>query len=167
VSIHSVIHSRRGVALAMVLLMLGLLMAILVAGLALNSSENRVNDDTVARSDAFALAQSGLQQFLVNRDTLGFTASPPAVTESTRVNLPSGYADVVLNRIRPAIGTEPALYLVRSTGVRTSASFAGAPSPRSTVAELVRYNTGLIIPNAGWTSLTGVTKKAGRARSAG
>jgi hypothetical protein len=161
VSIHSVLRSRRGVALAMVMLLLGLLMAILVAGLALNSVENRVNDDTVARSDAFALAQSGLQQFLVNRDTLGFTASPPAVMESTRVTLASGYADVVLSRIRPAVGFDQALYVVRSTGVRTSGSFPGAPSPRSTVAELVRYNTGLIVPNAGWTSLTGITKNGG------
>jgi hypothetical protein len=161
VSALSVLRSRRGVALAMVLLMLGLLTAVVAAGLALNSVEGRVNDDTVARSDAFALAQSGLQQFLVYRDSLGFTSVPPAVMESTRVTLTQGYADVVLQQIRPAIGTDPALYALRASGVRTAGSFPGAPNPRATVAELVRFNTGIVIPPAGWTSLTGITKSGG------
>ena len=160
-SVLAVLRSKRGVALAMVLLMLGLLTAIVAAGLALNSVEGRVNDDTVARSDAFALAQSGLQQFLVYRDSLGFTSTPPAAMESTRVTLSNGYADVVLNRIRPPVGTDPGLYVLRATGVRTAGSFPGAPNPRATVAELVRYNTGIIVPTAGWTSLTGITKSGG------
>lgn len=157
----ALLRSTRGIALPMVLLALGLLTAIVVAGVSLNGVENRVNDNTVAQSDAYSLAQSGLQQFLLNRTTLGFTSSPPAVMESTRVTLSNGYADVVLQRIRPQIVSQFGMYVLRSTGVRTGGNFPGAPNPRSTVAQLVRYNPGTMVPAAGWTSLTGIHKTGG------
>ena len=157
----SLFRSTRGVALPMVLLALGLLTAIVVAGVSMNSVEGRVNDNTVAQSDAYALAQSGLQQFLVNRTSLGFNASPPAVMESTRVALTGGYADVVLQRIRPQVVSQYGMYVLRSTGVRTGGNFPGAPNARRSVAQLVRYNSGTMVPAAGWTSLTGIQKTGG------
>ena len=81
----------------LVMIVLSLLVAV---GFAAAGSETRMNANQDATLDVFTLAQSGLELFLAKRDSFGFVASPPAASESTRVNLRGGYADVVLTRVR-------------------------------------------------------------------
>src|SRR5947207_9490327 len=93
-------HCERGVVLPMVLLVVVVLAILLAAGFAGLSSERRVHANDEAALDAFTLAETGLELFIAKRDSFGFKAGPPAQSESTRVALGGGYADVVLKRIR-------------------------------------------------------------------
>lgn len=143
----------------MTIFAVALLSSMITGALLLVSAERRVTDSQSASVEAAAFAQAGLQSWLVNRSrTLGFTASPPAAYESTRVNLTGGYADIVMERIRPATATQRAIYVVRSTGVVTAGVLAGTPPARRTVAQYTRWNVGSLTVKSGWTSLTGLIK---------
>ncbi len=98
-------RSRRGVALPMALLVLVVLTILLAAGFAALSSERRVHANDEAALDAFTLAETGLEVFIAKRDSFGFTAAPPTLSESTRIALGGGYADVILKRIRKSMGS--------------------------------------------------------------
>jgi hypothetical protein len=130
----------------------------LVAVYNLNVAELRVTDDQREQLEAFSIAESGREQFLVNRAAFGFNASPPAAAESARVTLPNGYADVVLSRVRPMVGTAPALYVLRSHGVRTRTLHAGSPRAERTVAQYLYWSSATMAVLAGWTSLSGLNK---------
>src|ERR687895_642092 len=95
---------QHGFALPMAILTIVIVTLSLLAAFALLGSERRVADNHQAQADALLLAQSGLEQFLTERPNLGHTAAPPAAYEEARVSLSGGYADVVLERIRPAVG---------------------------------------------------------------
>ena len=81
----------------MVILAILVVSVLLAAAFAAASTEARVSANQGANVDAFALAESGLELFIAKRDSLGFTAVPPAASESARVTLSGGYADVVLH----------------------------------------------------------------------
>src|SRR5947207_12896619 len=99
-------HSERGVVLPMVLLVVVVLAILLAAGFAGLSSERRVHANDEAALDAFTLAETGLELFLAKRDSFGFAAAPPAPSESTRIALRGGYADVVLRSEERRVGKE-------------------------------------------------------------
>lgn len=151
-------HSERGVALPMVLLVVVVLTILLAAGFAGLSSERRVHANDEAALDAFALAETGLELFLAKRDSFGFTAAPPAVTESTRIVLPGGYADVVLTPMRVDAAAKRYGYVVRSHGVSTAMALTGTPQAERTVAEYAAWRQGTMNVLAGWTSLSGLHK---------
>jgi hypothetical protein len=152
--------NERGVALMMVLMILAVLSIMVAAGFVRVLAERRVTDNQRVSTKAYALAQTGLQQFALHRSDLGFTASPPAVTESTRVVLPGGYADVVLQQIKPQVGSAAALYVLRSTGVWTALGYLHAPNARRTVAQYIQWNQAILTPAAAWVSLVGIQKSA-------
>ena len=148
---------RRGSALPLVLLLAVILTLSLTVAFNMTGTELRVVDDHREQNKAFALAESGRERFISGRASLGLVG-PPAASDSVRVNLTGGYADVVMKRIRPAFGTLPALYVVRSTGVRTVARRNGIPAASRTVAEYVTYHPASITTQAAWTSLSGLRK---------
>jgi hypothetical protein len=150
--------NERGVALLMVLMILAVLSIMVAAGFVRVLAERRVTDNQRVSTKAYALAETGLQQFAHNRSAMGFTSVPPAVTESTRVVLPGGYADVVLQLIKPEVGSSPALYVLRSTGVWTTAGYLRAPNARRTVAQYIQWNDAILTPAAAWVSLVGIHK---------
>jgi hypothetical protein len=152
------IRNRRGAALPLVLLITSLLTLAIVASWTLNGAEARINDDHREQLEAFSLAESGREQFVVSRAALGFTSMPPAASESAHIELPNGYADVVMRRIRAGNSTEPALYLLESRGVRERVSYGGAIPAQRTVAQYLYWRTGDMSPLAGWTSLSGLHK---------
>jgi hypothetical protein len=155
-------HSdRRGFALPLVFLVIGFLTVSLTASFALMSGERRTNANTAAQVDAFAFAQAGLDQYLANRNGLGFTASPPASTETIRIAFPGGYADVTSRLIQPLTDRTAALYAVQSTGTDTSGRLAGTPMARRTVAQYAYWQNKPIEVLAGWTSITGLQKNGG------
>jgi Tfp pilus assembly protein PilX len=150
--------NERGVALLMVLMILAVLSIMVAAGFVRVLAERRVTDNQRVSTKAYALAETGLQQFALHRSDMGFTATPPAVTESTRVVLTGGYADVVLQQIKPQVGSTPALYVLRSTGVWTAAGYLRAPNARRTVAQFIQWNQSILTPAAAWVSLVGIIK---------
>lgn len=154
--------SVRGLALPMVIFVVVLLLGLMTGALAVVGSERRANAAVSAHAKAAALAQTGLEVFNVGRSTtFGFTASPPAAYESTRVNLAGGYADVVLQLIQPRVGLSTAVYVLRSTGYATRRTLSGVPQAQRTVTRYVRWSSGSMKVLSGWTSLTGLTKNGG------
>jgi hypothetical protein len=139
-------------------LVLVVLLSILAAGaLTVTGLERRSVAAAGLQADAYALARAGLDRFVTSRTQLGFTATPPAASESTRIALLNGYADVILSRVRPAQGIAPALYVVRSRGVRTDNSSPPQPIAFRTIAQVARWQDPRMQVLAAWSSLRGVT----------
>ncbi len=154
-------RSERGFAMILAILAIALLGTGLIAALLLLGSERRVVDAQHGQMEAFVVAEAGLEQFLANRVALGFTASPAAVYESTRVTVTGGYADVVLQRLRPAVGTVPATYVVRSRGVTVVPVQSGVPRAERVVARLAHWQPGGMNVQAALVGLGGVVKQGG------
>jgi len=117
--------------------------------------------------DAFTLAETGLEVFIAKRDSFGFTAAPPALSESTRIALGGGYADVILKRIRNDTLAGRYGYAVRSHGVSTLAALSGTPQAERTVAEYAVWQSGSMNVLAGWTSLSGLHKNGSSSMGSG
>ena len=148
--------SRDGFAMPMTILVLLVLAVGLTGSFAFVTSERRVIDNITQQRNAFLTAQSGLDEFLSNRGGLGFSGIP-AATETVTLNIRDGSADVVLERLRPQVGSDPALYVIRSTGVIPGPR-AQDPDARRTVAQLAEWQSGTMTAKAGWVSLTGLVK---------
>lgn len=152
---------RRGIALPMTLLVLILLAALLAAGFTAVGAERRVNANSNAEVSAFTLAESGLELYLTQRDSLGFTSSPPAASESARVTLNGGYADVILKQVRKDTVSQRYGYVIRAHGVNTAAALTGTPQAQRTLAEYAVWQPATMRTFAGFTSLTGISKNGG------
>ena len=150
--------SSRGFALPMAILVVALLTISATAAFVIASSEERETANTRDQMDAFTLAQSGLERFLLSRSSFGFTSTPPAPFEQVRIDLPGGYADVTLERVRPSVAGSPVLYVIRSLGVRTDPSLPGTPFAEHTVALYARWQGGSLAIRSAFTSLTGLSK---------
>ncbi len=158
---------RRGIALPITLLVLILLAVLLAAGFTALGAERRVNANADAEVGAFTLAESGLELFLTERDSLGFTTSPPAASESARVTLRGGYADVVLTRVRMDTVVKRYGYAVRAHGVSTGGALTGTPRAERTVAEYAVWQPATMKTWASFTSLSGLHKNGGSAMGSG
>ena len=150
--------SSRGFALPMAILVVALLTISATAAFVIASSEERETANSRDQVDAFTLAQSGLERFLLSRSSFGLTSTPPAAFEFARIDLPGGYADVTLERVRPSVAGSPVLYVIRSLGVRTDPSLPGTPFAEHTVAMFARWQAGSLSVRAAFTSLTGFHK---------
>jgi len=155
---------RRGFALPTAMLVIAVMTIMIAGGFSLVSAERRSVSDQKAQISAFKLAEDGLELFLIARDSLLPNSSKmPGAKDSVRVNLVGGYADVSLTRIRPVIGTQSGLFVVRSRGVQTTGAFAGTPEGVRTVAQYALWEPAPMQVLAGWTALSGLDKngKAG------
>jgi Tfp pilus assembly protein PilX len=150
--------SERGLALPMILIIMVILTVLVAAGITAARDEARVNANQEANSDAFTNAERGLETFIPNRGSYGFVSSPPAASESTRITLGNGYADVVLTQVRKDTLNGKYGYIVRSHAVLTQASLSGTAGAERTVAEYVTWKIGTMSALSGWTSLTGLQK---------
>lgn len=150
---------RKGFALPLAILVIGILSISIAAGFTLVNSERRGVDDQKAQVSAFVLAEQGLETFFVKRDSLGFNSRPPLVTEGpVRIYLKGGYADVQLDRIRPPTGSLAGLYVVRSKGTQTQGAIGGAPAGVRTVAQYAAWEPASMEVLAGWTAISGIRK---------
>lgn len=153
------LRHRWGFALPMVILVMFVLVGAIAAGFAMLSSERAADDASIQAQSAVALAETGLQQGLRNRPGLGLPRVPPAGIESTRVQLTGGYADVVTTLMRPAQDTTvPALYYVRSRGVRTVSGFPGAGNAVAMASAFATYLVQTIKIDAAMTGINGINK---------
>jgi hypothetical protein len=144
----------------MVILIMVLLTVSMTAAFTLNSNEIRVVDDHQEQLEAFALAESGRERYLAERASFGFTGEP-AASESVRVVLTNGYADVVVRRMRAATPALHGLYSLESRGVRTVSRRPGVPPAQRTVGQFLMWQIGSMNVHAAWTSLTGLRKNGG------
>src|SRR4029079_583341 len=84
-------------------------------------SERRSIDNQEATLDAYAMARTGLDQFLADPTNGPLTFDPTTFVgpDSGSMTLTGGYAKIIVQRIRPAVGTTvSALFVVRSRGVK-------------------------------------------------
>ena len=150
---------RKGFALPSAILVVGILSISIAAGFTLVNAERKGVDDQKAQVSAFVLAEQGLQTFFIKRDSLGFTSTPPGVSEGpVRIYLKGGYADVQLNRVRPPTGSLAGLYVVRSKGTQTQGAIGGTPAGVRTVAQYAAWEPADMNVLAGWTAITGIRK---------
>jgi hypothetical protein len=151
--------SRPGFALPMVILVMFILVGALAAGFNMLSGERAADDASVQSQVAAALAETGLQQGLRNRPGLGLPVVPPAGVESTRVVLSNGYADIVTTRLRAPVGTTvPALYLVRSRGVRTRTGVAGTGNASAMSSAFATFQAMTMNVQSAMTGINGIDK---------
>lgn len=150
---------RRGFALPMVILVMFVLVGALAAGFTMMRGERAADDATLQQQGATALAETALQQGLRNRPGLGLPAVPPAGAESLRVNYTDGYADLVTTRMRAAVGTTvPALYLVRSRGVRTRSGTARAGNAVAMATAFASFQQMTMTVQSAMTGINGIDK---------
>jgi len=156
---------RRGFAIPVALLVIAVLTIMVAGGFSLVSAERRSVADQKSQISAFRIAEQGLEIFLVRRDSImlgmpGYTKVPGA-KDSVRIAMTGGYADVSLTRLRPVIGSQSGLYVVRSKGVETAGAYAGTPQGVRTVAQYVLWEPAPMQVLAGWTALSGIQKNGG------
>lgn len=153
---------RRGFAIPFAVLVIALLTIMLAGGFSLVSAERRSVADQKSQVSAFRIAEQGLELYLVRRDSLlkgtpGYTRVPGA-SESVRINMTGGYADVSLTRLRPPTGSQSGLYVIRAKGTETAGAYAGTPQGVRTVAQYVLWEPAPMQVLAGWTALSGLQK---------
>ena len=165
-------RNRKGFALPMVILIIAILTAALAAGFTATSAEIETTAAQRGPGRAVAIAQSGLEQFLIRRNEVGFCqacmADPTDSTnngiDSARVVVSRGYVDVIARRVRPYVDPNtPALFFIRARGVDTSKVALGsagrATRPERTVGVYASWNTNTMRVLSGWTSLSGLSKQ--------
>ena len=157
---------RRGFAIPVAILVIMVLTIMVAGGFSLVSAERRSVADQKSQISAFRIAEQGLEIFLVRRDSLmkgkpGYSKVPGAVPDSIRIPMSGGYADVTLTRLRPVIGSQSGLYVVRSKGVETAGAYAGTPQGVRTVAQYALWEPAPMQVLAGWTALSGLQKNGG------
>jgi hypothetical protein len=153
---------RRGFAIPFAVLVIALLTIMLAGGFSLVSAERRSVADQKSQVSAFRIAEQGLELYLVRRDSL-MKASPtytrvPGASESVRITMTGGYADVSLTRLRPPTGSQSGLYVLRAKGTETAGAYAGSPQGVRTVAQYVLWEPAPMQVLAGWTALSGLQK---------
>ena len=156
---------RRGFAIPTAILVISVLTILIAGGFSLVSAERRSVADQKSQISAFRIAEQGLELYLIRRDSLlintpGYTKVPGA-KDSVRIMMTGGYADVSLTRLRPVIGSQSGLYVVRSKGTETAGAFAGTPQGVRTVAQYVLWEPAPMQVLAGWTALSGLQKNGG------
>lgn len=149
---------RPGFALPMVMIVVFVLGGALAAGFTMTRGERAIDD--AGRADIFAqsLAETALQRAMTDRAALGLATGAPPATDSVRMTATNGYADIIVTRVRPVVGTESAVYLVRAHAVSTASRVAGTPSAEYTVTQLASWQTGTMTVLSAFTSITGIQK---------
>src|SRR5213592_1957666 len=159
-------NERRGFAIPIAILVIMVLTIMIAGGFSLVSAERRSVADQKSQISAFRIAEQGLEIFLVRRDSLmagkpSYTKVPGAIPDTVTINVPGGYAQVTLTRLRPVRGSQSGLYVVRSRGVETVGAYAGTPQGVRTVAQYALWEPASMQVLAGWTALSGLQKNGG------
>jgi hypothetical protein len=154
----------------MTLLIIVALSALAAGAFTRVGSERRTIDNQESSIDAYTMARTGLDQFLADPKNGPFAFDPLTFVgpDSGIITLTGGYAKIIVQRIRPAVGTTvSSLFVVRSRGVRTVSSVSGAPSAERTLALFASWQPATMNVLAAWTSITGLTKNGGSGELSG
>jgi hypothetical protein len=152
----SSLRAERGFVLATTLLVTTLLTVMLAASFLLVSAEQRTTDNSFGTARALVIAQAGLEAYWDSSRGLDTSS----IYDSARIVLTGGYADVVGRRVRPAgaaLGSRLALWVVKSTGVTTTAVMAGQVQGTRTIAQFAQFNPGKLPARAAMVALNGLS----------
>jgi hypothetical protein len=145
------IGDDRGFALPAVIFLVALLTLLLTSGLTRVDSDLESAMASEESTIAFAIAQSGLQAYM------GSVTTRPTDGDSVRINVPGGYANVVIHLVRrPASAATPYVFLVRSTGIVINPAVGSTPQARRTVAQYARWQNSSIERRAAYTAANGI-----------
>ncbi|HSJ10228.1 MAG TPA: hypothetical protein VK928_09950 [Longimicrobiales bacterium] len=139
--------NRAGFAMPMVILVIGFMTAAVLAAFTRSGVEFQLVDNHQLQTDAFAVAEAGLQSFIANGRT------NPATATYTFAN---GTAVVTAIRMRPMTDTEEAKWLIRSVGTVTAVR-TGPPARRTVAQFATMPRSGMDVSSA-LMSLSGVDK---------
>ena len=151
-------RNRRGSTLPVAILLVALLTIGLAAGFTQMSADRRVSGDNQAQVKALSVAETGLERYIA-----AVSVMPGASHDSTITGMPGGRAFISLRRVRDAMGGLPALYVVRSRGVDTTARRydPNAPTAERIVAQYVTWRVTRSRCRAAGRASAGLTKNGG------
>lgn len=154
-------RNRSGFALPIVILAMFLLVGALASAFAVLRGERAADDATLQSQAAAALAETGLQQGLNNRQGLGLTPEPGATPDSARLTLSGGYVDIITTRLRaPVDGGAPGVYYLRTRGVRIATGVSGMGNAVASASAFANYSRIKLTVQSAMTGINGI-KKAG------
>jgi hypothetical protein len=147
---------RKGATLPLTIIVLALMGVAVAITYSRVSAERRISSDGKAQVGAFSVAQSGLSRYIAT-----VAGKPGATVDVNYNNLPGGTAQVSLRMLRESTTTLlPAVYVITSRGVYTGAKRFNSliPAAERTVATYALWTPMPFDLNAGFTSLSGITK---------
>ena len=140
---------REGFALPMAILLVGFITAGLVGAFARQRSEFATITSASSQTNAFAVADAGLNAYLATGVT-----SPATATYT----FAKGTAVVTATQIKASTtSTDTAIWLVQSTGTANGGSMRNPPA-RRIVAQLAYMLPSSMQVLSSWTSLSGIDK---------
>ncbi len=156
-------RDRRGSALPLALMLVAIISLLAASAFVLVGSERRVADQQEGQVDAYGIARSAYDRFLANPSQYLPAFAPPAWTgpDSARIDVANGHAWVMVQRLRAPVGSAPAVYVVRSRGVRGRRLAPTLPFAERIFAQYARWQAGTMAAPAMWTSLSGLRKNGG------
>lgn len=154
---HTIHTDRRGVTLVTSLLLVMLLTIGILAAFARGSADRRSTMDAGVATDAYTVAQNGVDRFFAANPTQPAAASLPL---TTTLAVAGGNARVRMERVRAEAGALPAIYLLTSTGVSTGGRYdPRAARAERTVAQLVQWSKAELAGGAALTTLNGIDQQ--------
>lgn len=147
--------NRRGAALIMVMLLVLLLLVAIVGAWTRTTTERRTALDATAQVDAYAMAQSGIDKYLI-----ATTAVPSTLPDSATYNVTGGKAVVTLRYFRrsTAVPVDTVLLITSRAEVTNDRYNSTAPRATRTVSQLLRFAPGILDVDAGFFALGGFAK---------
>jgi type II secretory pathway component PulK len=132
-----VARDRRGIALLTTMLLIILLLVAIVGAFTRASGEFRTANDTASQVDALALAQSGLDRYLVAQTSL-----PGTLPDSQVFTMTGGRAVVTLRAARLSANDSTYVLISRGENTSTNRYAANTATAVRTVAQLLRRSSG-------------------------
>lgn len=167
ISIPSGQRDRRGAALLIALLAVGVITIAVMASLTLVSTERRAVDDQQLQARVLGVAQQGLDAYLRHPENPAFRPGrpvnmPPHDNDTAWIPVNAGTLDtaIIIPRLfrTPLTNLNDTMYVISSLGRHGGGMVRGTPTAQRAVAEIVTW-TGAALPvKAGWLSLTGLSK---------
>jgi hypothetical protein len=152
-------RNRRGATLPLTILVIAIMAVAVAITYSRLSSERRITGDGQAQVDAFAVAQSGLNNYLAGRN-----GKPGPSQDTIFTTLPGGAAQVSLRMLRESTTTLlPAVYIITSRGTNMGAKRYDSRTPPAerTVATYALWTPAPLDLDAAITSLGGMNKAGG------
>lgn len=151
--------TRRGATLPLTIIVIAIMGVAVAISYARLSSERRITGDAQAQLDAFAVAQSGLNNYMAGRNS-----KPGPNQDTTFTTLPGGTAQVSLRMLRESTTSLlPAVYVITSRGTSTGAKRYDSRTPPAerTVATYALWTPAPFDLDAAITTLGGMDKAGG------
>ncbi len=134
-------QDERGFALPLTILVVTVMTMLIASAHVRVRADRIIAESSGATVDAFAVAQSGLNRYFAYYDSVTPKVRPPD-GDSVRINVPKGFADVRVYKVRSPTDTmETELYIVRSTGHLIEPTRGSIPQAQRTVAQFAQWQS--------------------------